>query len=125
MPYTLKLEQTPKGLDITRLHTRGRITETEADALMHELSASAYSRLPMLAVTGQDTEVTADARRVFTTRVGTDGALPSAIVTTNAVMRITVNFIGRVNGNHNTRLFATEREAMLWLEQMCLQKKGG
>jgi hypothetical protein len=125
MPYTLKTEQTPNGLKFTRLHTSGRITETEADALMHELAGSRYSSQPMLAVTGESTEVTADARRIFTTSVGTDGALPSAIVTSNAVMRITVNFIGRVNGNHNTRLFSTEREALQWLEQVCLQKKGG
>lgn len=126
MPYSLKTDETPNGLRITRLHTSGRITETEADALMRELApGSRYQGLPMLAVTGDDTEVTADARRIFTTRVGIEGALPSAIVTKNAVMRITVNFIGRVNGNHSTRLFGNEPEALTWLEQTCLPKKGG
>jgi hypothetical protein len=124
MPYTLKIEETPNALRITRLTTSGRITEPEADELMKELAPGGpYSGLPMLAVTGENTEVTADARRVFTTRVGVDGAVPSAIVTTSAIMRVTVNFIGRVNGNHTTRLFANEREAIQWLEQTCLPKR--
>jgi hypothetical protein len=121
MPYTLNNEDTPNGLHITRLVASGRIADEEAGRLMKELSQS-FSGLPMLCIATDDLEVTAEARRVFTTRVGNDAAVPSAIVTHSVVMRVTVNFIGRVNGNNNTRLFGGEAEALKWLEETCLKK---
>jgi len=126
MPYSLNTDQTPNALRITRLITHGKITDDEAVQLMKELApGAAHHGLPMLIVNADNTEVTAAARRIFTTQVGNDASRPAAIVTTSVVMRVTVNFIGRVNGNHSTKLFATEAEAVAWLEQTCLKKDLG
>src|SRR5262245_50041624 len=105
MSFSMKSDVTPEGLRITRLDSSGRITESEAAAMMKALSPGGeHHGLPLLVVSEPGTEVTADARRVFTTGIVDDLGLPAAIVSASVVLRVTVNFISRVNGNPRTRL---------------------
>lgn len=125
MAFQLKRDTTPLGVTILRLVSSGRITGAEAADIMKEIApGGAHHRLPMLVISKDDVEVTAEARRVFTRRVE-DGDPPTAIVSTSTVLRVTVNFIGRVNGNNNMRLFAGEPEALRWLDTQCARANDG
>jgi hypothetical protein len=123
MPYTLQSHVTPNGLRVTRHVSKGRITAIEAAEIMKLISKGGpHYGLPLLVISDDSTEVAPEARRIFTTPTDEE-PLPSAIVSTSVVMRVTINFIGRVNGNHKMKLFATEAEAVQWLEEVCLPAK--
>ena len=124
MPSQLQRDTTPAGVPIVRLSSTGLIQAAEAADLMKEISPGGqHHGLPMLVISGDGVEVTAEARRVFTQRVGDEEGPPTAIVSSSMVMRVTINFIGRVNGNANMRLFSSEPEAVQWLDQMCAPKE--
>src|SRR5690349_10875419 len=102
MPYSIEPSQTASELRITRLTLSGVVTEGEAGQLMAELSpGGVHSGIPMLVLTDASTEIGAAARRIFTSNAdkGAEAVL-AAVVTQSVVFRITVNFIGRVNGNN-------------------------
>lgn len=121
MPYSLVHDQTPKGLRITRLNISGKMSAEEAANLMVELGPGGrHADLPLLVISDPSTDIGAGARRIFTSGQSPDQPQQvrgTAVVTQSALMRVTVNFIGRVNRNQSTRLFATEAEALGWLEQ--------
>jgi hypothetical protein len=119
MPYQFKRETTPGGVPMLRNHSSGRVTAAEAVELLRDLSpGGAYHGLPMLVITDV-IEITPEARRVFTQSVGEKAGPPMAIVSSSTVLRVTVNFISRVNGTANLRFFATEAEALRWLDDAC------
>jgi hypothetical protein len=120
MPYQLSHDKTPAGVPMVRYISSGRILAGEAAELMTQISAGGpFYGLPMLVISMEGVEVTAEARRVFTQRIDDEKGAPTAIVTTNVVMRVTINFIGRVNRGANMRMFATEAEALRWLDEQC------
>jgi hypothetical protein len=120
MPYQLQRDTTPAGVSIVRLDSSGRILAVDATEMMKEISPGGqHHGLPMLVISNDGVEVTAEARRIFTQRVGDEAGPPTAIVSTSMVMRVTINFISRVNGNTNMRLFSTEPDAVQWLDAMC------
>jgi len=121
MPFSLQNERTLSSLRITRLTISGKITEEEATDLMTKLGREGgFGGIPLLVISDPSTDIGAGARRIFTAQAdATQPVMPTAVVTKSAVMRVTVNFIGRVNGNQNTKMFATEAEAVRWLEETC------
>src|SRR5262249_27408811 len=106
MSYTLHLERTANGLPITRLVISGKMSEDEANLLMVELSPGGrHAGMPLLVISEDSTEINPGARRIFTSqRTEAKSAVATAVVTRSIVMRVTVNFIGRVNGNPSTKL---------------------
>ena len=123
MPTNVEIETTANHLRIARMISSGRIASAEAHAIMKDIEPGGrYHGLPLLCIVDDTVEMNADARRIFTARPNDSANPPSAIVTQSTVMRVTINFISRVNGQMNTRLFATEGEAIRWLEETCAQK---
>jgi hypothetical protein len=117
MPYTLQTEHTPSGAPITRMTVSGTIDVVEATSMMKEIGPNGpHGQLPMLIITDDSTDVTAAARRIFTTNMGSDAARISATVITNVVLRVTTNFINRVNRSTHTRTFANAAQALEWLD---------
>jgi len=58
-----------------------------------------------------------EARAVFANRRAPPPTEWMAVVLTNPIVRVTSNFILRMNGNARRRLFSTEREAVQWLDE--------
>lgn len=119
MPYQFTRQTTPRGVSILRNVSTGRVTADEAGALLKDLAPGGpYHGLPML-VLSDAIEITPEARRVFTQTIGDKVGPPMAIVSTSTMLRVTINFISRVNGTANLRFFATEAEALRWLDEAC------
>jgi hypothetical protein len=117
MSYLLSTDRSPSGHSITRMTVSGTIDVDEANAMMKEIGPTGpHGQLPMLIVTDKSTDVTAEARRIFTSNLGTDTSRISAIVVTNVVLRVTTNFINRINRSTDSRMFASEADAMTWLD---------
>jgi len=119
MPITATLNQLASGVSYVRLECLGDIVKEDAEAISKEIGAGGpLSGIPILALTQRVGSISAEARKVF----GDRGDLSAqetwtAIVATNPVMRVTANFLMRLNRVQKQRLFSTEAEAVQWLEE--------
>jgi hypothetical protein len=120
MPYQLTRDTTPLGVPILRNVSHGRVTAAEAADLLKDLGPGGpFHGLPMLVLT-EVVDVSPEARRVFTQTAGDKAGPPVAIVSKSTVLRVTVNFISRINGAANLRFFASEADALCWLDEVCV-----
>jgi len=119
MPITFAVSQLPSGARCVRLECRGAITKEEAEALSKEIGIGGpLYGIPILSLTQGVVSVSAEARQVFA-RHRDLGVQPdwTAVVVASALMRVTANFLMRVNKVKKQRLFSTEAEAVQWLEE--------
>ena len=72
------------------------------------------------------TSITADARGLLGGRGNVSGKEAwTAVVVTNPVIRVTVNFLMRINKNRKLRLFTREAEAIRWLDEQVREGAAG
>jgi hypothetical protein len=67
--------------------------------------------------------MTPEARALFANRRNPSATEWIALVLGNPLMRVTSNFILRMNGNPRRRLFSTEAEAVQWLDERAREVK--
>jgi hypothetical protein len=119
MPYECMIITLPCGSRVLRAVGSGVITKEDADLVMQQLEpGGAFFGLPALWLTQKMERMTAEARGVFAAR--SKGGLAqnlTAVVGSNALIRVTVNFLMRFNGSRNTRMFSHERDAIAWLDE--------
>jgi hypothetical protein len=119
MPLIATPSQLPSGARCVRLEGRGDITKEDAEAVSKELGAGGpLSGVPILALTRDVRSVSPEARHVFGGRGDLSApATWTAVVVTSPVVRVTTNFVMRINKAKRQRLFSTEAEAVQWLEE--------
>ncbi|HVE82232.1 MAG TPA: hypothetical protein VND93_05270 [Myxococcales bacterium] len=102
-----------------RADCSGNVTKEDADAWLRQVDPGGpFHGLPILAVTLQLNRVASEARSVFAQRGDVAGFKAwMAVVVTNPVIRVTTNFVMRMARNTKQRIFATEQEAILWLDE--------
>jgi hypothetical protein len=122
MPYELSVFHLPCGARAARVRNIGTLLGTEAESMMKEWAPGGpMFGLPAL-VLNQDLKVmTTEARAVFSRWPDPQPTEWFAIVGVNPVVRIAGNFIMRVGGVKQRRLFATEEEAIRWLDERARQ----
>ena len=122
MPFEMSTFQLPCGARCARVEVTGIVTGEEAAALAAHLDpGGAYHGLSLL-VRGQKMKsMLPEARAVFGNRRSPPPTEWMAIVLTNPLLRVTSNFILRMNGNVRRRLFSTEQEAVRWLDERTLE----
>lgn len=119
MPIRPTAFQLPSGARAVRADCVGAIGKEDADGWLGQLAPGGpFHGFPTLAVTLQVERVDPGARRAFTkAREVTQANGWVAVVVTNPVIRVTINFVMRVTRNEKQRLFQTEQEAVAWLDQ--------
>jgi hypothetical protein len=117
MPYQPSTFQLPGGARCARIEATGTITGDEAVGIIARFDpGGAFHGLSLL-VDGQNmVRMTPEARAHFANRRNPPDQEWMALIITNPVMRVTSNFILRMNGNVKRRLFTTEAEAVRWLD---------
>ncbi|HEY8212461.1 MAG TPA: hypothetical protein VIG99_33490 [Myxococcaceae bacterium] len=126
MPCEVSTFQLPGGARCVRVDVSGILTGDEANtAIGHLEPGGSYHGLSLM-VCGQEMKsMTTEARAVFGNRRSPPPTEWMAIVLTNPILRVTSNFILRMNGNVRRRLFSTEREAVHWLDERVLENAAG
>jgi len=115
MPYRLSTFKLPCGRPCGRADGSGLLTPEEADAALQTLAPGGQLHgLPLLVQTLEVETVTPGARRAFGHNAHTGWV---AIVAPNPVLRVAVNFVLRITRNPRQRMFATEEEAIRWLDE--------
>ena len=119
MPIQASAFRLPSGARGVRVDCIGTISKEDADAYMEQVSLGGqFHGLPVLAVTLQIGNIGPGARGAFIRR-GNDRRSERwmAVVVNNPVIRVTTNFVVRISGTKKLRLFETEEEAALWLDE--------
>jgi hypothetical protein len=119
MPYEMSSFQLPCGRRGVRLDLRGTVTGEETAALLKEVDpGGALHRQPCLVLTKDLDSFSPEARRI-----ASGGGRPwepdmwSAVVVTKLVIRVLINFLARVSQSRRLKLFASEPEAIQWLDE--------
>ena len=119
MPYEVSGFTLPCGAPAARAEGSGAITREAADELMKQIGpGGANYHQPLLVLTQQMTKMSPEARKIFSKPA--DPAADQAwcaVVVTNPVIRVTVNFLLRVSQAPTIKLFSSEPDAIAWLDE--------
>lgn len=120
MPYAYSTFTLPCGITAARADGIGVITLEDAQGLMGTITPGGqYHGMPLLLDNRQTAKMEPEARNLF----GRGGAKPNpddpwvAVVAPNPLLRVTVRFVLRTAKATKFELFASEQEAIAWLDQ--------
>jgi len=117
----------PSGSQAVRGEWTGVVDTEDADTWRQEvLPGGRFHGLPILAVGLRVERLTPEARRAFV-KIGNHPTRASswmAVVVVNPVIRVTANFVIRLYKAWKIRLFATEEDAVRWLDEYAAQPPG-
>ncbi|HEY8207407.1 MAG TPA: hypothetical protein VIG99_08000 [Myxococcaceae bacterium] len=120
MPIQIAGFRLPSGAEGVRGDWTGVVAKEDAEAWGQQvLPGGRFHGLPILAVGLGVDRLTAEARSVFV-QLGTDTTRTRnwmAVVIINPVIRVTANFILRIYKTKKMRLFASEEDAVRWLDE--------
>jgi hypothetical protein len=117
VPYLVSTFQLPSGAQCIRADAVGNITVQDAEALMRPTHPGGpMAGLPMLILTARMEIFTPEARNLLTSMPDEQGRW-IAVVAPSAVARVTGNFVLRVGNHRQVKMFVTEAEATVWLEE--------
>ena len=119
MPFTITTITLPCGSPCVRVESIGVVSKEDADQMMAVIGeGGTMFGVPMLIQTERQKSLSPEARRTFSE--GFDSRNEQAwcgVVVINPLLRVTINFMTRVNGNRKVRMFASEAEATRWLDE--------
>jgi hypothetical protein len=117
VPHETTFLHLPCGARICRLEVSGALSGEEARTLLEQMQpGGALHGAPFLIVMKEGSSLSSDARGVVGQTGREEMELWEAVVVTNPVVRVTVNFVMRIQGRKKTKLFTGEPEALQWLD---------
>lgn len=117
MTFRFEDTTTPAGKPCLRLHVSGVITAADAEQYAASVEPGAkYHRMLTVSIVARDTQYSSAARRRFKALGQNVG--PHASVVASPLARAGINLILRMLGRGDGiyRMFATEPEALAWLD---------
>jgi hypothetical protein len=118
MPFTISPFHLPCGARCGRVEWTGVSTGEEALALVAQVAVGGpYHGQSLLILTQKMDSMTPEARNVFGGRTETPITEWLGIVITNPIIRVASKFINRMNRVTRQQMFATESEAIRWLDE--------
>src|SRR3954469_15269177 len=98
MPMTSTIMQLPGGARCVRIECLGRVTGEDAEAILQQIRpGGSLHGLPLLGLTQKLESISSEARQAFGVRDLSASSTWTAAVVTNPVIRVTANFLMRVN----------------------------
>jgi hypothetical protein len=126
MPYDVSVFELPGGSRAIKAIGIGVISKEDADLLMKRVEQGGdLHRLPMLVLAQRMEKMSPEARSLFSAR--TTGAVVRiwcAVVGSNPLIRVTVNFLLRISRSTTTKMFSGEAEAIAWLDARVREDAG-
>src|SRR4051812_68737 len=118
MPFTISPFHLPCGTRCARVEWTGVATGEQAQALLANfLAGGPYHGQSLLVLLHKMESMEPGARNAFGGRIDTPSTEWIALVNTNPVMRVTTRLITRMNRHERQQMFATEEEALEWLDE--------
>jgi len=117
MPFQTTFSQLPCGVRYVRLETSGRFSREDAEALIQMMNPGGELHgIPILLLTEKLESVGSEARALFAGRGDAAKDPWIAAVVANPVVRVTLNFLKRVQKRNTGTMFANEPAAIQWLD---------
>jgi len=127
MPFRTTFSQLPCGERYLRLEPSGHFSREDAEALIQLVNPGGELHgFPTLILTEKVESFGSEARALFAGRgdaVEKDSWL--AVVVTNPVIRVALNFLKRVQPPSKGVIFANEPEALQWLDARVREDRAG
>jgi hypothetical protein len=119
MPYDVTTFTLPCGVTAARADGYGVITKEDAAILMQKIGrGGSHHGQPLFVSTARIEKINPEARSMFS--VSPDPNEPQqwgAVVVSNPLMRVTINFLLRVSRARTLKMFSSEAEGLAWLDQ--------
>jgi len=118
MPFETSVFDLPCGVRAIRMTLTGIFSGEDATAFMRRIDPGGdLAGLPCLTLTKDLESISSEARAAIS-RAANMGELElwSAVVVSNPMIRVAINFITRLQNAKRTKLLATEEEAIRWLD---------
>jgi hypothetical protein len=128
MPIQIHGFRLPSGTECVRSYWTGVVDREDAETWRQQVSPGGqFHGFPILGVGLQVDRLTDEARKVLV-ELGADTTRTKnwiALVLINPVIRVTANFMVRFSKVRKMRLFATEEDAVRWLDERVRSSAGG
>jgi hypothetical protein len=117
VPHETTFFQLPCGARACRIEVSGTLSSEDARTLLQQLQpGGACHDLPCLFLLQKLDSIPSDVRGLLGQRGLAEVESWEAVVVTNPVMRVTANFVARIQGRKKARMFSDEPEALQWLD---------
>jgi hypothetical protein len=117
VPHETTSLQLPCGARIRRIELSGTLSREEVGALVEQMRPGGdLHGMPLLVLLQGVDSFPWDARSTAGQAERAGAERWEAVVVTNPVLRVTVNFILRIQRMKKTKLFSGEAEALQWLD---------
>jgi hypothetical protein len=125
LPYDFSTFTLPGGAGALRANASGDIGKDDvAYFLEHAGPGKPMSHLPLLITSHGLTSLSTEARSFMTANVGATSELTwCAMVVSNPVIRVAINFMMRVKQHPRLRMFGQEADAIRWLDERVLEEQ--
>ena len=117
MPIQVSEAKTKAGNRLMRCVVSGHVSLADAEAMGNQLKAGqAFHKCLVLCVVEKSTDYSPESRKHFGTMQGNYQAMGTVV--SSAILRAAINFMTRVTGGLDFRMFNGEAEALAWLDEM-------
>jgi len=126
VPHETTFLQLSCGARTCRVELSGTLSSEDARALLPQMvPGGALHGMPRLFVMQRLGSISSDARGLIGQSGPAKAETWEAVVVTNPVIRVTVNFFLRIQGRKKTKLFSAEPEALQWLDARVREEGSG
>ncbi|HEY8207129.1 MAG TPA: hypothetical protein VIG99_06600 [Myxococcaceae bacterium] len=124
MPYELSTFTLPCGARAGRIRIGGTLDEAESRTMMTNYAPGGpMYGLPTLVMMEETKDLTPESRAFYSAWKEPSNTEWYAFVITNAVLRVSISFIFRVAKTKRRVIFATEAEAVAWLDERARESR--
>lgn len=118
MAFEISTFQLPHGARCARVEVSGTLSTEDARAIIGQLNPGGpLHGLPILGLASGLGSIAPEARSIAGEGKRVKWEAWTAVVVDKPLIRVSLSFIWRVQRAKKKRLFATEREAILWLDE--------
>jgi hypothetical protein len=115
MPIEITEAKTPAGARLMRARVSGNVSLADAEGMGEVLKpGQPFHGCLVLCVVDNNTHYSAEGRKYFGSMIGNYKLMGTVV--TSTVVRAAINFMHRIFGAKDMRLFNTEAEALAWLD---------
>ena len=119
MPFTITTITLPCGSPCVRVESIGVVSKEDAAQMFAVIGeGGTMFGVPMLIQTERQKSLSPEGRSLFSKGFDSpDKQAWCGVVVINPLLRVTINFMVRMNGNRKVKMFAGEAEATRWLDE--------
>lgn len=117
MPIQVSESKTPAGHRLMRCNVSGHVSLADAQAMGDQMkTGQPFHKSLVLCVVDKSTDYSPESRKHFGTMQGSYQAMGTVVG--SAILRAAINFMTRVTGGKDFRMFNSEAEALAWLDEV-------